>query len=115
LEAGTKDLVNSKIVRVRVRVQGGGGEFDAEVEVPESMPLSFFGAFTRLPSKNPGDSELAESLLRSEPTGGGSSHIMWFHGNGDGYQFTMFSDKTLEFKAEHLSINPVTGMPGFRR
>jgi hypothetical protein len=108
------------MVKETVRVEVEGQLFTAEVEVnvdkldPCDMPLRISGVFTKLPSGSPVDSAVANLLLHSDRTGDGSSHVIRFFGK-HGYRFTMTSGSALDFTAEHQSVNPATGMPGFKR
>ena len=108
----TKTIVNVEV--------HGGGRLGAEVQVnkdnldPDQMPLHLTGVFTKLPSDSEIGTELAELWLRSARNEGGSSHLIRFFGR-DAYRFVMNDSTSLEFTAEHQSINPTTGKPGFTR
>jgi hypothetical protein len=81
---GRSILMVREIVLVQIE---GGTSFNAEVEInlerldPQNMPVRLAGVFTKLPSKTDSEAEIANFLLHTDRTGGGSSHTIWFHGN----------------------------------
>jgi hypothetical protein len=104
---------------VVVEVEGSAA-FTAEVQVnqerldPDQMPNHLTGVFTKLPSRSDVDTEVAKHLLHSDRSDTRSSHLIRFFGR-DAYRFAMNDTESLEFTAEHQSINPVIGKPGFSR
>ncbi len=98
----------------------GRAVFTAEVELHldhldlQHMPLHITGTFTKLPSGSEIDIELAQHLLTSDRRNSGSSHLIRFFGR-DAYRFVMTDSTSLAFAAQHQSINPATGKPGFAR
>ena len=84
-------------------------EFDAEQLHSDNPPMHLRGRFL-------GDIDPdTHRLLHDERTEGGSSHTLWLFNCGHGYRFTMDSQDSLWFRADHLHVNPATGLPGFQR
>jgi hypothetical protein len=118
MEVAMEGVGSGAKANVLVQVEGGT-PFPAEVQIevdgldPENMPLRMSGVFTKLPTAHPLNSELASFSLHSDRSGGGSSHIIWFFERRHGYRFRMTQGTALDFRAEHQSVNPLTGRQGF--
>ena len=96
----------------------GATPFRADVEVeaddlnPDTPPLHLTGTFTRFD----GYEAICKALVHTDRFDGGSSHTMYLLDGRHGYRFmTMAAPDSDRFEAVSLSVNPATGLPGFKK
>jgi hypothetical protein len=94
----------------------GATQFQAEVEIdaddldPDTPPPYLTGTFTRFD----GYDSICKALVHTDRFDGGSSHTMYLFDGRHGYRFTMAAPDSERFQAVSLSVNPATGLPGFK-